>query len=75
MEESKSGLFMALIVSIIIFVIVVIVLQYAWNHSINPIFGLKQIGFMEALLLMVVFKIILTNTCLCVSPDYMKRYT
>lgn len=53
-----ADFFWILIVALIVILIFVFIFQFAWNGSITHIFGLKPISYVQALLLLIVAKMI-----------------
>lgn len=50
--------FWYIIVVIIFIIIIVFVFEYSWNYALTPTFNIKQITFFQALLIIVIFRIL-----------------
>ena len=56
---SAGEIFWFFLVALIVFLIFVFIFQFSWNHSVTPIFGWKAVTFVQALLLLIVAKMLL----------------
>ena len=52
----------AVLLAIIIFIIVVFIFQIAWNSTMPHIFGIRKIDWVQALLLIIVARVIFPST-------------
>ena len=60
-SASSGDFFTFLLVTLVVLALLVFVFQYAWNGSVSNIFGLKNIGFIEAFFLLLVAKLLFSN--------------
>lgn len=57
--QSSADAFWFLLLLLALLLIFVFILQFAWNATMPHIFGLKQINFFQALLLLILVRMLL----------------
>ena len=57
-RQAATDVFWVIAIALLVFVIVIFIFQYSWNGSMPHIFGLRQINWIQALLVLIVARFI-----------------